>query len=86
MASMEVHSLSVEGRSISSLSGNNNQVRQKFFSSNLFGKKKKKKRKAGFLIIQNLIESYVRGVVMSYILLFSTKILTYWQRDEEIDS
>jgi hypothetical protein len=85
MATMEVHSLSVEGRSISSLSGNNNQVRQKFFSSDLFGKKKKK-RKAGFLIIQNLIESYVWGVVMSYILLFSTKILTYWQRDEEIDS
>ena len=38
---INVHSLSVEGRSISSLSGNNNQVRQKFFSSDLFGKKKK---------------------------------------------
>jgi hypothetical protein len=83
MATMEVHSLSVEGRSISSLLGNNNQVIQKFFSSNLFGKKKKK---AGFLIIQNLIKSYVWGVVISYILLFSTKILIYWQRDEEIDS
>jgi hypothetical protein len=48
MATMEVHSLSVEGRSISSLSGNNNQVRQKFFSSDLFGKKKKKKGKRDF--------------------------------------
>nr|QQK57180.1 RNA polymerase beta'' subunit [Betula nana]QQK57265.1 RNA polymerase beta'' subunit [Betula nana] len=38
---INVHSLSVEGRSISSLSGNNNQVKQKFFSSDLFGKKKK---------------------------------------------
>ena len=84
MATMEVHSLSVEGRSISSLLGNNNQVIQKFFGSDLF--RKKKKQKVGFLIIQNLIESYVQGVVISYILLFSTKILIYWQGDEEIDS
>nr|YP_009455047.1 RNA polymerase beta'' subunit [Alnus orientalis]AUG62574.1 RNA polymerase beta'' subunit [Alnus orientalis] len=40
---INVHSLSlsVEGRFLSSLSGKNNQVRQKFFSSDLFGKKKK---------------------------------------------
>ncbi|KAF3952355.1 hypothetical protein CMV_022083 [Castanea mollissima] len=38
---ISVHSLSAEGRSISSLSGNNDQVRQKFFSSDIFGKKKK---------------------------------------------
>jgi DNA-directed RNA polymerase subunit beta' len=40
---INVHSLSlsIEGRFLSSLSGKNNQVRQKFFSSDLFGKKKK---------------------------------------------
>nr|WPW48831.1 RNA polymerase beta'' subunit [Fagus engleriana] len=38
---INVHSLSAEGRSISSLSGNNDQVRLKFFSSDIFGKKKK---------------------------------------------
>nr|YP_010629454.1 RNA polymerase beta'' subunit [Begonia meyeri-johannis]WBN96410.1 RNA polymerase beta'' subunit [Begonia meyeri-johannis] len=36
---INVHSLSVEERSISILSVNNDQVRHKFFSSNLFGKK-----------------------------------------------
>nr|YP_010199990.1 RNA polymerase beta'' subunit [Casuarina cunninghamiana]UAD90161.1 RNA polymerase beta'' subunit [Casuarina cunninghamiana] len=38
---INVHSLSVERRSISSLSVNNDQVRKKLFSSDLFGKKNK---------------------------------------------
>ncbi|KAJ7941402.1 DNA-directed RNA polymerase subunit beta'' [Quillaja saponaria] len=39
---MNIHSLSAGGRSISNLSVNNDQVRHKFFSSNLSGKKEKR--------------------------------------------
>jgi len=79
---MNIHSLSAGGRYISNLVVSNDQVqvRHKFFSLNPSDKKK-----AGFLIIQGLIESYVWVILISYILLFSTRIRIYWQRGEEID-
>ncbi|KAB1227625.1 DNA-directed RNA polymerase subunit beta'' [Morella rubra] len=52
---INVHSLSVKGRSSSSLSGNNDKVRQKFFSSDLFGKKKKESRIPDYLELNRII-------------------------------
>jgi hypothetical protein len=52
---INVHSLSVEGRSISSLSRNNDQVRQKFFILDLFDKKEKRKKESGIPDYSKLI-------------------------------
>ena len=43
------------------------------------------KSKVEFSIIQKLIESYVLVIIISYIMLFLTKILIYWQKRENIN-
>ena len=74
---IKVHSPCVERRYIDSLSVNNEKVGQVRISL--------VKTKAEFLIIQNLIQSYVRVNLISHILLFSTVILIYWQRGEDLN-
>lgn len=75
---MNAHSLSGKRRSISNPSGTTHQARPKFFRLECSGK-----GGGGVLILQNVI---VRVFVISDIRPFSTRILSYWQSGEEIDS
>ena len=74
-----VHFLSTKGKSLCSLNLNtikNTQGKENFFCLGLLIKKK-----VVVPIIQNLIESYIQVVLISYFLLFSTRNLIsfYWK-------